>query len=67
MTSSDPLEDHSLSGKQWRVENARLRLFEVLRRHVRADDNDMTDKQLVLAVIKRWRSHLKDPLLDPYE
>ena len=45
----------------------RVRMNELLRRHVRAEDKTLTDAEFGLAMFNRWRKSLEDALIDPAE
>ena len=49
------------------IEQQRLRFFEIMRRHVREEDGNLTDLELVRAVYERWERSLSDALIDPNE
>jgi hypothetical protein len=45
----------------------RVRMTEILRRHVRAEDKDLSDLKLIETVYYRWLASLSDALIDPAE
>ena len=45
----------------------RVRMSEILRRHVRAEDKVLSDLKLIEAVHQRWIASLSDALIDPAE
>ena len=45
----------------------RVRMSEILRRHVRTEDKDLSDLKLIEAVYQRWIASLSDALIDPAE
>ncbi len=45
----------------------RVRLNDILRRHVRGEDSDLSDLKLIEAVYQRWMASLSDALIDPAE
>ena len=45
----------------------RVRMNDILRRHVRAEDTDLSDTEFVLAVFQRFRKSREDALIDPAE
>jgi hypothetical protein len=45
----------------------RVRMNELLRRHVRAEDKNLTDAEFALAMFNRWRQSRDDALIDPAE
>lgn len=45
----------------------RVRMSEILRRHVRAEDKTLSDRELIVAVLERWTKSLGDALIDPNE
>ena len=47
--------------------DTRLRLFEILRRHVRDTDDELTDDEMVRVVVQRYRQERGWPLIDPNE
>lgn len=40
------------------------RLLEILRRHVRERDNELSDEALVQSVIARWYKYLDEQIVD---
>jgi hypothetical protein len=44
-----------------------VRMFEIFSRHVREEDENLSDCELALAVIKRWRADNAAYLCDPNE
>jgi hypothetical protein len=45
----------------------RMRLGHLLWRHLRPEDAELTDRDLVLAVQRRWETDRQAPLIDPAE
>ncbi len=45
----------------------RVRLNDILRRHVRGEDSSLSDLKLIEAVYQRWMASLSDALIDPAE
>lgn len=43
------------------------RFYEIMRRHVRLEDDILTDEQFVRVVLSRWELDRKVPLIDPNE
>jgi hypothetical protein len=45
----------------------RVRMNELLRRHVRAEDKALSDAEFALAMFNRWRQAREDYIIDPNE
>ena len=45
----------------------RVRMNDLLRRHVRAEDKTLSDAEFALAMFNRWRQAREDYLIDPNE
>lgn len=45
----------------------RARFYDIMRRHVRAEDGELTDDAFVRAVFKRYEDARGEPLIDPNE
>lgn len=44
-----------------------LRFFEIMRRHIRLEDDILSDEQFVRIVLSRWELERAVPLIDPNE
>ena len=48
-------------------ERARYRFFEIMRRHIEAEDNKLSDRELVTTVVNRHLRSWGIPIIDPAE
>jgi hypothetical protein len=49
------------------VHQQRMRFFEIMRRHVREEDKELTDREFVRTVYERWERSLLDYIVDVNE
>jgi hypothetical protein len=45
----------------------RVRMMDILRRHVHAEDVILTDRDFIKKIFERWEDALLDALIDPAE
>lgn len=61
------MKEHFLSEEMIRIQSARTRLPRLLNRHVRAEDNELSDRDFIKVVYERWLKDLGSVLIDPAE